>query len=259
MKLINNIVVAFSMYSKIPMPKSNWEKENMDYAIAAFPLIGGVQAALLIGWWHLAQFLQLGSLIFGAVAVAIPLIITGGIHMDGFCDTVDALSSHGNKEDKLRILKDPNAGAFAVIWAGVYLMIYFAFVSQLYNNFSGVLILSCGYILVRAFSGVGVVSLKSAKTSGVLYTFGSSANQLNSKRIFYIYMAMILITISQIHLATGLIAFITVVWIFFWYRKLSYKHFDGITGDLAGYFLQIAELSIIIVVVIVDCIFKVVL
>ena len=29
--------------------------------------------------------------------------------------------------------------------------------------------------------------------------------------------------------------------VFFWYRRMSMKEFGGITGDLAGWFLQTAE------------------
>ncbi len=37
--------------------------------------------------------------------------------------------------------------------------------------------------------------------------------------------------------------------VFYWYYKMSVKTFGGITGDLAGWFLQICELAIVIAVV----------
>ena len=49
------------------------------------------------------------------MAVIIPLVITGGFHVDGFMDTVDAIRSYRSKEEKLEILKDPHIGSFAVI------------------------------------------------------------------------------------------------------------------------------------------------
>ena len=39
----------------------------------------------------------------------IPVWVTGGIHLDGYADTCDALSSYGDREKKLEILKDPTA------------------------------------------------------------------------------------------------------------------------------------------------------
>ena len=32
MKLLESMVVAFSMYSKIPMPQIQWKKDNMRFA-----------------------------------------------------------------------------------------------------------------------------------------------------------------------------------------------------------------------------------
>ena len=42
MALWNGFKIAFSMYSKIPMPSSEWSKENMKYALGFLPLVGAV-------------------------------------------------------------------------------------------------------------------------------------------------------------------------------------------------------------------------
>ena len=113
--LLESLDVAFSMYSAIPMPQIEWNERNMKYMMAFFPMVGVVQGALLLGFSLLAQALGLGFVLFAAVAALLPLFVTGGIHLDGFCDTVDALSSHQTREKKLEILKDPHTGAFAVM------------------------------------------------------------------------------------------------------------------------------------------------
>ena len=47
MKMLwNNFKVAFAMYSKIPMPRADWNKENMKYTFCFFPFIGLVIGAL---------------------------------------------------------------------------------------------------------------------------------------------------------------------------------------------------------------------
>ena len=57
--------------------------------------------------------------------------MTGGIHLDGFMDTKDALNSYGSREEKLRILKDSRVGAFAVIRLALYLLIFLAAAAQI--------------------------------------------------------------------------------------------------------------------------------
>ena len=49
------------------------------------------------------------------VLLLIPVLVSGGIHLDGLLDTSDALNSYQPREKKLEILKDSNAGAFAII------------------------------------------------------------------------------------------------------------------------------------------------
>ncbi len=54
-----------------------------------------------------------------SVAVLIPVLVTGGIHLDGLLDTADALSSWQTRERRLEILKDSPRGSIChhcVLW-----------------------------------------------------------------------------------------------------------------------------------------------
>ena len=46
MSIINSFFIALSMYSRIPVPRVDWEKENMRYAMCFFPMIGVVIGAV---------------------------------------------------------------------------------------------------------------------------------------------------------------------------------------------------------------------
>lgn len=48
-----------------------------------------------------------------------------GIHTDGLLTPLMHLSSYGDKEKKLEILKDPHTGAFAIIGAVMYYLLFF--------------------------------------------------------------------------------------------------------------------------------------
>lgn len=39
--------MAFTLYSRVPMPRVRWEKENMAYAMCFFPLVGALIGAVL--------------------------------------------------------------------------------------------------------------------------------------------------------------------------------------------------------------------
>ena len=87
-----------------------------------FRSIGAVIGAL----WCVCGLLPLPDMLQAAGFCLIPVAATGGIHLDGYADTSDALSSYGDREKKLAILKDPHCGAFAVIRLCGYFVLYFA-------------------------------------------------------------------------------------------------------------------------------------
>lgn len=65
----------------------------MSYAICFFPAVGVLCGGLTLGWYALSSLLDLSSVLFAAVAACLPLLVTGGIHMDGYMDTV--VVTHG--------------------------------------------------------------------------------------------------------------------------------------------------------------------
>ena len=129
--MMKAILIAFSTYSKIPMPHFKWDPKALQYSMCAFPLVGAVIGAGEFAIWYLFGFLLQWSEVFTAALLTVfPILITGGIHMDGFLDTVDAKSSYKSKEEKLQILKDPHTGAFAIIRGCLYFLIYFGCMAE---------------------------------------------------------------------------------------------------------------------------------
>lgn len=165
-RIWNSFKIAFAMYSKIPMPRADWEKENMRYMMCFFPFVGIVIGALMVGWSFLSGKLGVGDSLRSVIYVLIPVLVTGGIHLDGLLDTADALSSWQSREKKLEILKDSNAGAFAVIVACCYFLACFGFWTELSGR--QVLVLSGGYVLSRSMSGLSVASFPCARKTGTV-------------------------------------------------------------------------------------------
>ena len=111
MKIAEAIGAAFGTFSRIPVPKSAWTDFGSTHALAAFPLVGLAEGFLMTAWGHVANLLGVPATIVAAVLVALPVAVTGGIHLDGLCDTSDALASWAPREQKLEIMHDPRAGA----------------------------------------------------------------------------------------------------------------------------------------------------
>lgn len=241
MSIINSFFIALSMYSRIPVPRVDWEKENMRYAMCFFPMIGVVIGAVMYLAGCLLDKATVGGLFRGVVFTLIPIIITGGIHMDGFMDTMDALGSWGDREKKLEILKDSHAGAFAILGMGCYLMWSVAVWSELPAEVLRV----CGvsFVLSRALSGFSVVTFPAARNSGLLKMFqdGAQKKVVRITMCLYVAAAVIMMAVMNARAMTGAVTGVMIA--FLYYIVVSRKQFGGVTGDLAGFFLETAELA----------------
>ena len=67
MKCLESLIVAFSMYSKIPMPKVEWNDKNMKYAMCFFPVIGVVIGVCVQIIGRLLIKSTFGSLFFSVI------------------------------------------------------------------------------------------------------------------------------------------------------------------------------------------------
>ena len=167
--------------------------------------------------------------------------------MDGFMDTADALHSYEKKEKKLEILKDPHVGAFAVISAICYFLLYGAGLTLIWKN-KQLLLLGLGFIVSRTLSGMSMVWFPAAKKEGTLYTFSSAAHKRTVRVVLVTLLALCFISAVMIHPIIGAVVALAAMWVWTYYYYMSKKQFGGITGDLAGYFLCLCELSSVLVI-----------
>ena len=245
MRIIKSFFIAFSMYSKIPMPQFEWKDEDMRYALCFFPWVGAVIGVLWYLWkWICARF-GVGTLCYTVVGTAIPILITGGFHVDGFLDTCDALHSYQPRERKLEILKDSHIGAFAVIMLTLYGLIFLGGFSEI-TECRTLVVVGAGSFLSRVLSGVAVVSFPSAKQEGTLYLFADKAHKRVVKTALYAQGILCIGFMMWTSFVTGGIAVAAALLTFAYYYYRSKKEFGGITGDTAGYFVTFCEGCVVV-------------
>lgn len=240
MRITKSIIAAFSIYSNIPMPQLNLKNEDMEYMLCFFPWIGAVIGVGIYLWRIFCDAYAVGSLCYTLGGAFIPLIITGGFHVDGFMDTMDAFHSYKTREEKLKILKDSHIGAFAVIMLAAYGLLYLSAFSEIRDK--GILRAVCaGFVLSRCLSAIGVVSFQPAKKEGMLYSFADSAKKGVVKIFIYIQgILCILFMLWQSRLGGAVIAAAALLSFIYYYFRTK-RELGGITGDTAGYFVLICE------------------
>lgn len=246
--MIRSLLSAFLMYSRIPAPRVEWREENRRYSLGFFPLVGAVIGGLTLLWRMLCDKLGIGQALFAAGAVLLPIAVTGGIHLDGFCDFTDARSSYADKQKRLDIMADPHIGSFAAIHLCLYLIVQTALWAQIQDIMSTAVV-ACGYVLSRSLSGLSALTFKAAKDGGSLQSFVRP-----SHKGVNIVMTALFLTASAVGMIllmpiVGIAAVIVSLLVFEYYRHTAYRTLGGITGDLCGWFLQLCEIWLLAAVV----------
>ncbi|MBQ8858140.1 MAG: adenosylcobinamide-GDP ribazoletransferase [Lachnospiraceae bacterium] len=244
----NNLVVAFSMYSKIPMPNVELTEDNMKYSLCFVPLVGAVIGGILCGWNVAWPYLCNYSFLPAVVFVIVPIIISGGIHVDGFIDTVDAICSHKPMERKLEILRDTHTGSYALFVTMSYFLIALGVWSEM--PIDAVPVLAVGFVMSRALSGLATVIFPHAKTSKLLAVFTDGMNKKIVAIVMVLYIIASAALMCYLEPLYGSIGVLGAAISFAYYYYTSKKHFGGTTGDVAGYFVQVCELIIPCVVLV---------
>lgn len=236
----NSFLIVFAMFSKIPVPRADWDKENMKYMICFFPMIGLVIGLLIRGYGKLCALAGFGALMRAAGFVLIPVLVTGGIHLDGYLDTVDALSSWQPRERKLEILKDSHAGAFAIIMGCAYFILSLGVWSEMEDR--ALPFLGIGYVLSRSLSGMALATFPCANQKGSLGMFADAAQKRVLKTVLVLWILGCAGTAFRLDWRYALILFGTAFAVYGYYYHLAMKEFGGTTGDIAGFFVQVCEL-----------------
>ena len=190
MTLLETAAVAFAMFSAVPVPQPVWNEKNMRYALCAFPLVGVVCGLAWWGWAALAARLSFPLLLRAAGLCLAPVLVTGGIHLDGYADTCDALASCAAPEKKQEILKDPHCGAFAVIRLCTYFTAYLGLCAAVDCTPRAVLCMGLGFVLERALSGYAIAAFPLAKNTGLAHTFATGADRTAVRRALLVLCAL---------------------------------------------------------------------
>ena len=257
MALINNFIFTLSTFTKIPTPEIEYNEENTKYVFFFLPFIG-----LILGLVNFALFTILNDLISEKIIVAFLLLLininlTGGIHMDGYIDSMDAFKSYRSLEDKKRIIKDPNVGAFGLIHYISILLVYLIGYFYLAQYDMAIIILLMPIISRTVI--LFIVCNNDREPNDMLENLISPV--IEKSYLFFIVVYFILTFILTILLSTENVALVTTslfggAAIYAIYFSLMYKrHFKAMSGDLCGYYIVMAEAIAPLVFIIFNLVF----
>ncbi len=104
---------ALQFLTVLPAPLAR-PMDRPAFSLGYFPVVGLLLGIILVALdWVLRQFLPV-SLVNGAVLIAM-ISLTGGLHLDGFMDTCDAIPGAHSTSRRLEILKDVRVGSYGTL------------------------------------------------------------------------------------------------------------------------------------------------
>ncbi|WP_379606687.1 adenosylcobinamide-GDP ribazoletransferase [Oceanobacillus bengalensis] len=215
------------------------DKVHIEKSIQSFPLLGLLQGVLYSSLLYvLLEWTPFSVLAVAFIVWLCTIIITGGIHLDGWMDASDAFFSYQDKEKRLEIMKDPRMGAFGALSVLVLLSSRLLFIYEItvfVSDLSFFLILFIPF-MSKVVMGMVLLRVPAAKPDGLAFFFKKAGNP-STLNIYPIYLIALLGLIAVIDMHVLLLAlFIVVVAVgcFFFIRKKSVTWFGGITGDVLG-------------------------
>ncbi len=223
---------------------------NQSRSLKYYPLVGFIIGLLLLGFILVLQYIAANhTLYIAALTVFLWVVLSGGLHLDGVADMADAwVGGLGDKDKTLRIMKDPTCGPFGVIAIVFALFLKFVFVYELIAINPYLILLPP--LLSRSTVVALLMHIPYARVQGMGYDLNAAVDKNKNTVSVIISIAVsifLLIKFSNVIMLLGLLLICTL----FYYAFTSnvVKRIGGITGDIAGAFIEYMELVVLFSIV----------
>ena len=236
---MNSFLLALQMLTRIYIKYVPYEEKTASRSVLYFPIIGLVLGAVLIGLAFLFHYVFPAPAVAAVVVVGM-VVLTGGLHMDGFMDTLDGVLSGRPRERKLEIMKDSRVGAFGVLGLACLLLLKYGLVISLpAPQFYSILLFMP--ILSRWAMAYATVSFPYARKEG----FGKSHAAAGK---FELGIATILTIVLAILICgpAGVVCMALVGFLAWFLCKKLVKQLGGLTGDTYGAVNETMEVAVLL-------------
>lgn len=200
-------------------------------AVGFYPLVGALLGALLIGadralGWLFPPLLQ------AALLLAVWVLLTGALHLDGFLDACDGLLGGFTPERRLEIMRDERVGAYALAGGILLLLIQFSALSALAEARAAALLLAP--VLGRWGIAVALIAFPYARPSGLGREIKNNARLPQAVLATAFALAAILAAVWLYDLRATLAALLAALLVWSGLMRFTLRRIPGLTGDLYG-------------------------
>ena len=234
---MTGLVVAARYLTIVPLPgRARWSAEALGRSAPWFPVIGLGIGVILVVTDRVTQVF-FPSLLAGLITVTIWKLLTGGLHLDGLADCLDALGGR-DAEHRLAIMRDSRIGAFGALGLILLLLLEIAALTELPPTvrLRALLVVPA---VARAAPPLLARLFTPARPEGLGAAFGAGVGALAAPIAMSIALVVAIVALRGPGIAVLVMSLVSALL----FARFFAARVAGITGDVLGAAISIAELA----------------
>jgi len=234
---VTGLVVAARYLTIVPVPgRAGSSADALGRSAPWFPVIGLGIGLVLVVVDRVTQVI-FPLLLAGLITVTVWKLLTGGLHLDGLADCLDALGGR-DAEHRLAIMRDSRIGAFGALGLILLLLLEIAAVTEMPPSMRSRALLVVPTV-ARATPPLLARLFRPAKPEGLGAAFGAGVGALAAPIAILIALVVAIVALR----ALGIVVLIVAVMSALVFTRFFARRVLGITGDVLGAAIEIAELA----------------
>ncbi|WP_019413056.1 adenosylcobinamide-GDP ribazoletransferase [Paenisporosarcina sp. TG20] len=243
--MMRGILLALQFFTIMPINQQlEMDRKSVTAMFSTLPWIGGLIGLVTASIW---LFIDASPLFLAFTIVLIGIVMSGGLHLDGFVDTSDAYFSYRDQHKRHEILADPRIGAFGAMALLLFVIGKIVLLTEIITQggmkWEWLLILP---FLARAGMVYYFTLTQAARDKGLASFFKKRINHRILLVMTILSLAVgagfIMLVGGEMVLAiSSLLVLFSCAYAFKYWTK---KHFGGVTGDVSGAFVEGMEVGL---------------
>ena len=223
--------------------KRPFTAQELGAAVGFYPLVGLILGGILLAADYGLSFFM-PPLVRAALVLALWVILTGALHLDGFLDACDGLFGGYTPEARLEIMRDERVGAFALAGGALLLLLKFSTLSAIPPIAPALLLAP---VLGRWGMTFALVVFPYARLEGLGRAVKDNAGQQQ------LILATAIALLTSLVVAwwwadwRALLAFAAAILTAWVGVKYTLSRIPGLTGDIYGALNEIIEVAVLLV------------
>lgn len=247
---MKGLILLFSFMTRLPVPKMEFDSEELGKSMKFFPVVGLVIGLILYLFARGISFVTGSSFPFllSVLVLLLEVAITGALHLDGLADTFDGMFSYRSKQKILEIMKDSRLGTNGALALIFYFLLKWSIFAELFytlgKNYFAIFLVTMP-IIARLGSVIHCAFFPYARGTGMGKEFVDYTGK--KELAFSVVLTGVLLAILwyfskalPLIVALGVSCLILILFQYLFGKLVQHK-IGGITGDTLGALVELSE------------------